>query len=41
MNSQLAFIDTETTGLDPDWNPIWEVPSSSTTSSTCGSRDSR
>lgn len=25
MNSQLAFIDTETTGLDPDWNPIWEV----------------
>lgn len=21
----LAFIDTETTGLDPDRNPIWEV----------------
>ena len=25
MNQHLAFIDTETTGLDPDRNPIWEI----------------
>lgn len=25
MKSQLAFVDTETTGLDPDRHEIWEV----------------
>ncbi|HVX20904.1 MAG TPA: hypothetical protein VHB02_06135 [Acidimicrobiales bacterium] len=23
--TKLAFIDTETTGLDPDWHQIWEI----------------
>lgn len=25
MSEQVAFIDTETTGLDPGLNPIWEI----------------
>src|SRR3954453_3769128 len=23
--SKVAFIDTETTGLDPEWHHVWEV----------------